>query len=203
MKVKKETDLAALLGEAEAEPSYEIWDEDERIVLINNQINGTIRNLIRELYFWTKQDKDVEPYERKPIKILMDCPGGECEAARSLVDIINTMVTPVYTINIGSCSSAAVPIFAAGFKRFAFENSSFMIHDGQISASNTYEKVKSCIRYNDELTERMDQIVEWATDIRGSEIQLKGVSDWYFFADEAVKLGLVDEIIEDFDELCM
>ncbi len=202
IKDKKELDSATVQALIKEDPSYEIWDMDSRIIFINNEINHSLTELYKLFYKWSYEDKDIDPNNRKPIKIFIHCQGGDSDCATALVDIMNSMITPIWTINLGVCYSAALYIFAAGFKRFALQNSSFMVHDGALEMSMDFQKIKAYADHFEELTDRLNEQLSWSSKIEHDELKAKGAEDWYFFADEAYKLGVVDEIVEDFESLC-
>lgn len=204
MKIRKRESLEpiSLLEELEDKPSYEVWDEENRVIFINNDINESIMDLFKLFWKYSSVDKDMEPNERKPIKIFINSKGGDATCAMSIVDLMNSMITPIWTINIGECYSAATHIFAAGFKRFALQNSTFMVHDGSVTVSGEFGNVKKMIDNMDEAGNRLNEQLIWASNIKQEDIESHNGKDWYFFADDALDLGLVDEIVDDFEYLC-
>lgn len=188
----------------EEETCYELWDENERIILIHKEIDKSLMDVVHLLMKWNLQDiknRDIPRENRKPIKLLIDSYGGDAHISRTLIDVINTLQTPVFTVNIGNCLSAACYIFAAGHYRYALPKSSFMIHSGSWGCEGDVNKIRSALQFNDDLVNQIVEELEWTTDISKEMVASKGKDDWYFFAEEAEKLKLVDEIVFEMDQV--
>lgn len=83
--------------------------------------------------------------ERKPIWIYLHNYGGNFDLEWSLIDVITASKTPIYTVNMGVCASAAADIFIAGHKRFMLPNARVMIHQGSTSLCGDTQKVFDAI----------------------------------------------------------
>src|SRR5579863_4093762 len=66
----------------------------------------------------------------KPIKLLINSPGGSVEDGQMVVDAILTCKAQVTTIALGQAMSAAFDIFIAGDKRVVYPNTILMMHSG-------------------------------------------------------------------------
>ncbi len=124
------------------------------------------------------------------IRLIINTNGGEANAYRSMMNIIGTLSKPVDTINIGSCYSAGVALFAsASGKRYAFPNTHFMVHKGVADPEN--DGIEDLEKFEDAFYE----------DIIKKKSKLPG--DWFPFSDkmifftseDAKKYEMVEEII--------
>jgi ATP-dependent Clp protease protease subunit len=123
--------------------------------------------------------------------------GGDTYAMFGLIDKMRSLDVNVNTTCMGVCMSAAAVILASGTgKRMAHKHSTIMVHDGQIGIQ---EKTADFMRASDhfkELTERCNKLM--------SEVSKKDFDYWgnvnkfdsYFTAEQALEVGLVDEIID-------
>ena len=115
-----------------------------------------------------------------------------------IIDVIECSVTPVHIYVYGLAMSMAFAITTCGHYRYASKRTTFMYHE--ISWNTAQEKMKY---HEQELIEgkrtwRMyDDVVVEHTKIplRTLEQVRKEHKEWYITADEALKLGIIDEIL--------
>ncbi len=191
----KKYELEILNELEDSETCYEVWDKENRIVFIGKDINNTLVDLTSQFIEWEREDFNHKWEEYKPIKILINSLGGDVMAARSLVDIIEAISIPVYTVNIGNCYSAALYLYAAGDVRYSIPMGSFLIHDGYWFGEGTTEKVRSSFKFSDELDQAMTMKLLKSSNFTFKDVDQKGVRDWYFTTEEAIQYGLVDHVL--------
>lgn len=137
----------------------------------------------------------IPPEERKPILLYIASNGGEVDSGFELIDIIESSVTPVYTINLGFEYSMGFLIGLAGHKRFAFKNAKFLMHDGSNVVFGSGSKVQDQIEFNKVQERRIRDYVLSHSKVTPEEYDSKLRVEWYLFADEAKEKGFVDYII--------
>ncbi len=177
-------------------------ESNDRSLFLYEEVNmESVRNVSEEIIKFNKEDNKKEKkeigFERQPICLYINSPGGSVYSMWGLIDLIQTSKTPVHTYCMGYAMSAAFNIFLAGKKRFAHRHSTFMYH--QLS-SWTYSKLKEM---EDDIKEcgRLDKMivdyVKSRTNIPAKkleEIHEKKL-DFYMDVDYALKHGIVDEIL--------
>ena len=105
--------------------------------------------------------------------------------------------TPIHTIVTGAAMSCGFMILISGHKRFGYKLSTPLYH--QVS-TGFYGKIKDMEERLQE-TKRLQKLIEditlERTNISKKKLAdvLKNKVDWYMSAEEAVKLGVIDEII--------
>lgn len=175
----------------EDEVSIEQWiksaNAKKGYIFISGQLTPiTSSNVVKKMLELNNHE-DVER-----IRLIINTNGGEANAYRSIVNVMRTSPKPVDVINIGSCYSAGVGIFAAASgKRYAFPKTHFMIHR---PSSNEWEAgVRDGINYEMKIYE---STLRQNTDLPADWFPL---SDRliFFSAEEAKKYRLVDEIISE------
>lgn len=148
-----------------------------------------------------RQMKDMEQAGNYPIKVYINCYGGDVGALFSILDAIKTCKCEVITVNIGEADSAASLILAAGAKgkRFVTENSRVMLHEIQISTiidGEPFSAVDSRLqewailndRYLAELSGLTGKTIEQIkADISGKDV--------FLTAQEAIEYGVADKIM--------
>jgi len=136
-------------------------------------------------------------YTPKPIKLYIDSYGGYAYQCLGLLSIMKKSAVPIQTITTGCAMSCGFLIAITGKKRLAYEKSTFLYH--QVS-SGSIGKLKE-IEEDVIETKRLQSIVEKHTldNTSITKQQLKEnyetKKDWFMNAKEALKFGVIDEII--------
>lgn len=176
-------------------------DIDNRVLWLNSDVDESIISLGRYILKWNLEDKGKPVEERKPIKLMLFCYGGDIDSCNHLIDVMLISKTPVYTYNMGVAMSAGLCIFIAGTKRFCLKRSNALIHSGSGSLSGTAQQVfSSSTAYKKTVDNMFDYIAE-QSKIPKSTLKRKSKEEWYINSDEQVKLGIADKIIDDIDEI--
>ncbi len=173
----------------------EIWLSDE----ITNESAEDFLAAIREI---NRQDYGVPIGKRTPIRVFVDSPGGGVIAGLAVIDTIRASKTPIYTINVSRAYSMAFQVFVSGHKRFAFKNSSFLIHDGTEGGYDSSNKFRDRMSFFDDLDKACRAIVLDRTKIDEETFERNARHEWYILVPRAIELGIVDEVVENFDEIC-
>ena len=176
-------------------------DEQDRIFWLSEAVEDCAEDLIKFIMHSNKEDKGLSVEERKPIKIFIDSPGGDVIFMNSIIKAIEISKTPVWTINYCTAYSAASLILAAGHKRYALPGSHVLVHNGYCSYSGEASQVESTKKYFDKLNKVINEWFLSKTKIDPKAYKKKAISDWFMTAEESLENGIVDRIIEDFDEI--
>ena len=176
-------------------------EEQERIFWVDDQINENLLELVKMIVKYNKEDKDIPIEERKPIKVLIDSPGGDVCALWATIKAIEISKTPVHTINYCTAYSAAADLLAAGHKRYALPGTSIMVHSGSCMYGGTIEQAESMKKYFDKLGKKVTDYFLAHTKVEPRVYKKKAPSDWYLDEEEALEYGIIDEIVTNFDIL--
>lgn len=175
---------------------------NQRIIYISEHIdNGALGAVNFNLLSLIEQDNKKENTEknfvREPIKLYISSCGGSIYDMWGLIDIIKTSPTPIYTYCTGYVMSAAFMIFISGHKRFIGEHSTLLYHQLSSRAQGTYQDLIEEGEERDVLQTQIESFVNSHTNIKQSKLNSvrKNKIDWYIHADEAIELGIADEII--------
>jgi ATP-dependent Clp protease protease subunit len=89
-------------------------------------------------------------------------------------------------------------IFMVGHKRFASPNATLMYHDAGVALGGTMEDIQQSVDQINKVVKRMDGMVTAYTNIPQTKLDKvkKLKQNWYIFGDDAVELGIVDELLE-------
>ncbi len=136
-------------------------------------------------------------YEPEPIKIYIDSYGGYVYQCFGLLSVMERSVTPIHTIVTGCAMSCGFMMLISGHKRFAHKLSTPLYHQVSSGAFVTVKEMEEKIEESKRLQEQLESIVKEKTNI--SKKKLKEIfdtkKDWYMTSEEALSLGVVDEIL--------
>lgn len=176
-------------------------DEEDRIFWLDQGVGECATALIKMIIRCNQEDKGKPVEDRKPIKVFIDSPGGDVTFMWSVINMIEMSKTPVYTINYCTAFSAAAEILASGHKRYAFKGTNVMIHLGSCSYSGDVANVETTKKYFDNLSKKtVDHLIN-RTKINPKMFKKKTLTDWFMDEDEALENGVIDKIIDNFDEI--
>lgn len=194
-----------LQGQEDFTVPYEVVrmnkDLAERKLIINKEIDNDMVEYADYIQQWNLEDKDTPIENRKPIKIFINSNGGDPNMALYLVDTINASDTPVYTVGMSACCSAALYILLAGHKRFMFQNAFAVIHDGSILIENVFAKGKDQFNFFEIMHKKQDELIRSRTKIKQKDLDKNFRNDWFIVAEDCLKFGIVDKIIKNLREV--
>lgn len=173
------------------------WNRHLYLGDIDSEIASMIESFIR---FYNQEDEEanIPIEERLPIKIFINSGGGDLMATFMLIDAIKLSRTPVWTINIGSAYSGGFFTFIAGHKRIAYPNSTFLYHEGSTMNAGDAGKFRNFADFYDKLLDMLKDVTISNTQITEELYAEHKKDDWWLTADEALELGICDEIAKEF-----
>lgn len=176
---------------------YTFWEQlQDRKIIFNSAVDFSLfERAIIQILKWNKEDDGIDVANRKPIEILLASEGGDVIAGFALIDVIKKSVTPVHITAVGMAASMGALLLLSGHVRRAYENTTILIHDGTLGVHSTSKKAKQTMQYYDKLEERTNALIIKNTKIDKALLDSKADEEWYMFADEALELGIIDEII--------
>lgn len=178
-----------------AERAYDIYSRllKDRIVFIGTPIDDNIANLIiAQLLFLQMEDAD------KDINVYINSPGGHVTSGLAVYDTMQFVKPDVNTYCIGQAASMGALLLAGGTKgkRYALPNARIMIHQPwggtQGTASDIHIQAKEILR----VRERINKLLVNHTGQSLEKVEKDTDRDYFMTADEAMKYGLVDTVID-------
>lgn len=176
-------------------------DDKDRIYWLDDVIDDTTLDLVKMIMRCNREDKGKPTEERKPIRIMINSPRGSVEVLWTIINAIKISKTPCYTVNYCGAYSAAGDLLASGHKRFALPGTSVLLHNGSCMYGGQADQVASTKKFFDNMGKKLVDHLLSVTNIDSKVYKKKAVTDWYLDSDEALAQGIVDYIVEDFDEI--
>lgn len=176
---------------------YEMSDLEERRLFINGVIDDEIIDtIVYHILRYNREDKGIPVLERVPIKLYINSTGGDVYSGYGLISVITSSLTPIYTINQGTCASMAFLIFIAGNKRYSMKNSMFLMHEGFTGGFDNTSKMRDRMEFETEqLEEHTRNFVLDHTSIEEDFYKKKYRIEWYMLPEEAKQYGICDYIV--------
>ena len=177
------------------ERAYDIYSRllKDRIIFIGTPIDDTVSNLvIAQLLFLQMENPD------KDIDVYINTPGGAVTSGLAVYDTMQFVKSDISTYCVGQATSMGAPLLAAGAKgkRFALPHARIMIHQPwggvQGAAADISIQAKEILR----LRARIEEILARHTGQPLDKIKRDTDRDYFMNAEEALKYGLVDEVVE-------
>lgn len=177
------------------ERAYDIYSRllKERIIFLGTPIDETVANLVvAQLLFLEAEDPD------KDIMLYINSPGGLVTAGLAIYDTMQYIKPDVCTICVGQASSMAAVLLAAGAKgkRYALKHARIMLHQPigafQGQATDVEIQAREILR----LREILNEILAYHTGQDKEKIRIDTERDFYMSAEEALRYGLIDKILE-------
>ena len=179
------------------ERSYDIFSRllKDRIIFLSEDVNHVTASLvIAQMLFLESEDPDKE------ISFYINSPGGSITDGMAIVDTMNYIKCPVSTICIGLAASMGSVLLACGAKgkRYATPNSEILIHQPLISGglSGQTTEIKIHADHMVKTREKLNKLLSEKTGQTLEQIEKDTERDHYMTAEEALKYGLIDEIID-------
>ena len=162
------------------------------IVFIDEPITSdTANKFLKEMMYLSQNDK--------PVRLFINCTGGEVNAGLLMYDVINGFKNPIDIYCTGQAASMAAVLLAAGkpSHRFILPHSQVMIHEVLISggvggSATSISKISESIM---EVRNLVNSILASHTGKTVEEVNIATSFDNIMNAEEAVKFGIADKIV--------
>lgn len=177
------------------ERSYDIFSRllNDRIIMLSDEVNDVTASLVvAQLLYLEGDDPD------KDIQLYINSPGGSITAGMAIYDTMQYIKCDVSTICVGLAASMGSFLLAAGTKgkRLALPNSEIMIHQPLGGAKGQASDIKIQADHIVYIRNRMNRMLSEMTGQPLEVIERDTDRDNWMSADDAVRYGLVDKVVE-------
>jgi ATP-dependent Clp protease protease subunit len=182
------------------ERTYDIFSRllMDRIVFLGAPINDDVANIIiAQLLFLEADNPERDVY------LYINSPGGIVSAGMAIYDTIQFMRAPVNTICMGMAASMGAFLLACGRhgKRSALPHARIMIHQPSGGAQGSAADIEIQAREVLYLRQKLNELFAKHTGQLLDKVQADIDRDRYMSAEEAVKYGIIDKVIQQRYEL--
>ena len=176
------------------ERAFDIYSRllKERIVFLGEDINYHTANIIvAQLLHLAYENPDED------IKFYINSPGGSVYDGLAIYDTMQYIKPDVQTIGIGLQASMGAFLLSSGTKgkRFVLPSSRIMIHQPSSGTRGKITDQEIDLRESIFLKNELNRILAKNTGQKLAKIEKDVDRDYWMSAEEAIKYGLVDEIL--------
>ena len=136
--------------------------------------------------------------EKKPIRLVINSPGGHVEAGDTIHDMIRFIGAPVKVIGTGWVASAGAHIYLAAKKenRLSLPNTRFLLHQPSGGAGGRAVDIDIEAREIIKMRRRLNEIIARETGQPLEKVERDTDRNYWMSAEEAKEYGLVGKIID-------
>jgi ATP-dependent Clp protease protease subunit len=177
------------------ERAYDIYSRllKERVVFLGDQVTPETANLVvAQLLHLAYEDP------KKDIKLYINSPGGSIYAGFAIIDTMNYIEPDVQTIGIGLQASMGSLLLSSGAKgkRFCLPNARVMIHQPSSGTEGKITDQEIALKEGIELKRIVIDMMCKNTGKDAKTIERDMDRDNWMSAEEALKYGIIDEVIK-------
>jgi len=176
------------------ERTYDIFSRllMDRIIFLGTPINDDVANIVIAQLLFLQADNP-----ERDIHLYINSPGGSVSAGLAIYDTMQFLKSPVSTICMGLAASMGAFLLAAGAKgkRLALPHSRIMIHQPSGGAQGTAADIEIQAKEILFLRQKMNELMSKHTGQPVEQIERDIERDKFMGAEEAVKYGLIDQVI--------
>lgn len=171
-------------------------ETQSRILTLGEITNENATYVISEILEINKFDEKKK--HKEPIQLILTSCGGLVYEGLGIIDVIQNSITPIHITCYGLAMSMALPILVSGHYKKMSQNSTLMYHE--IAWDTGHEKLTNHrfgIKEGERLIKIYDNIIINNTKLKLRQLNeiKKQQKEWYIPPDEALSLGIIDEII--------
>jgi ATP-dependent Clp protease protease subunit len=180
------------------ERAYDIYSRllKDRIIFLGGPVTDQVANaIIAQFLFLEHEDP------KKEIQLYLNTPGGSVTAGMAVYDTMQYVKPEVSTICVGMAASMGAVLLGAGRKgrRFALPNSEILLHQVMGGVEGQASEVEITARQILKIKDRLNHVLAKHTGQSVKKIEKDTDRDFYMTPEEALKYGLIDEIVKKSD----
>ncbi len=179
----------------DGERGYDIYSRllEDRIIFLGEDVNEHTANVVvAQLLHLANEDPN------KDIQLYINSPGGSVYDGLAIYDTMQYIKPDVQTIGIGLQASMGAFLLSSGTKgkRFVLPNARVMIHQPSSGTQGKVTDQEISLREAIELKERLAKMMAKNTGQKIDKVKADMERDFWMSADDAVKYGVADEVIQ-------
>lgn len=176
------------------ERAYDIYSRllEDRVVFLGDVIDATVANtVIAQLLYLEKQDP------KAPITIYVNSPGWHVTAGLAIYDVMQYVQCDIITVCVGLAASMGSIILAGGSKgkRYSLPHSEIMIHQPLGGMEGQASDIKIAADHILRTGGVLYGILAKHSGQDVKKVEKDCDRDNYMTAEEALKYGIIDKII--------
>ena len=167
---------------------------ENRIIFLIGEINqGSAARVMMQMLYLDKEKRGTD------INLYVNSPGGAVDDTLAIYDAMRFLSSNVATYCLGRAFSGAALLLASGTKgkRYILPHAKVMIHQPYGGITGQAEDIRIQAEQIIKSKQELNRIISVHTGQSIENIQRDSERDKYFTAEEAVRYGLVDEVLSE------
>ena len=169
-----------------------------RIVVLGTEVDDKVANrLCAQLLLLSAEDP------RSDISLYINSPGGSVTAGLAIYDTMRLIPNDVITLAVGLAASMGQFLLCAGTagKRFSLPHASVLMHQGSAGFSGIAADVEIYAEQLERTSETMISLISQHTGQPAEVVRADSMRDRWFSPLEARDCGIIDHIVDRFDDV--
>jgi ATP-dependent Clp protease, protease subunit len=163
----------------------------DRLLWVAGPVNDGMSTIVQaQLMFLDSVDK-------KDITMHIDSPGGSVKSGLSMVDVMEYIKSDIRTVNTGMAASMGSVLLGAGTKgkRSSLKHSTTMLHQSSGGFSGNIQDAEIDMKEWKKVNDILFKLLGEYCGKTPMQVAKDATRDFWLNAEEAVKYGIIDEII--------
>ncbi len=167
---------------------------ENRIIFLIGEINqGSAARVMMQMLYLDKEKRGTD------INLYINSPGGAVDDTLAIYDAMQFLSSNVSTYCLGRAFSGAALLLASGTKgkRYILPHAKVMIHQPYGGITGQAEDIRIQAEQIIKSKQELNRIISVHSGQSIESVQRDSERDKYFTAEEAVRYGLVDEVLSE------
>jgi len=163
----------------------------DRLLWVAGPVNDNMSTIVQaQLMF-------LDSVEHKDITMHIDSPGGSVKSGLSMVDVMDYIKSDIRTVNTGMAASMGSVLLGAGTKgkRSSLKHSTTMLHQSSGGFSGNIQDAEIDMKEWQKVNDTLFELLGEYCGKKPERVAKDATRDFWLNAEEAVKYGIIDEII--------
>jgi len=164
----------------------------DRILWVAGPVNDQMSTVVQaQLMF-------LDSVDNRDITMHIDSPGGSVKSGLSMVDVMEYIKSDIVTVNTGMAASMGSVLLGAGTKgkRYSLRFSKVMLHQSSGGFGGNIQDAKIDFQEWEKVNKILFDLLGSYCDKTPEQVMQDATRDFWMDAEEAVKYGIIDEIIK-------
>ena len=164
----------------------------DRILWVAGPVNDQMSTVVQaQLMF-------LDSVDNRDITMHIDSPGGSVKSGLSMVDVMEYIKSDIVTVNTGMAASMGSILLGAGTrgKRYSLRFSKVMLHQSSGGFGGNIQDAKIDFQEWEKVNKILFDLLGSYCDKTPEQVMQDATRDFWMDAEEAVKYGIIGEIIK-------
>ena len=163
----------------------------DRILWVAGEVDDSMSTVVQaQLMF-------LDSVDDRDITMHIDSPGGSVKSGLSMVNVMEYISADIRTVNTGMAASMGSVLLGAGTKgkRSSLRFSKVMLHQSSGGFRGNIQDAKIDMKEWEEVNKILFDLLGGYCGKKPEQVMKDATRDFWLSADEAVKYGIIDEVV--------